>query len=66
MLSHDPILSPLCERRFPGSIRAKAGNCSSAVNSDRTSNAINNWDYRAIRGCQLVVDVYGTQRWVCP
>jgi len=39
---------------------------SSAANSDQTSNAINNWDYRAVRGCQLVVDVYGYQRWVCP
>jgi hypothetical protein len=43
-----------------------AYHASSAANSDRTSNAINNWDYRAVRGCQLVVDVYGTQRWVCP
>jgi hypothetical protein len=43
-----------------------AYHASSAANSNRTSNAINNWDYRAVRGCQLVVDVYGTQRWVCP
>lgn len=43
-----------------------AYHASSAANSDRTSNAINNWDYRAIRGCQLVVDAYGYQRMVCP
>lgn len=35
-------------------------------NSNRTSNAINNWDMRAVRGCTLVVDAYGYQRWVCP
>ena len=43
-----------------------AYHASSAANSDRTSNAITNWDYRAIRGCQLVVDAYGYQRWACP
>ncbi|MBZ5719812.1 MAG: hypothetical protein LAO03_05475 [Acidobacteriia bacterium] len=43
-----------------------AYHASSAANSDRTSNAINNWDYRAVRGCQLVVDYYGQQRWYCP
>ena len=36
------------------------------VNSNRTSNAVNNWDYQAVRGCSLVVDVYGYRRWVCP
>jgi hypothetical protein len=43
-----------------------AYHASSAANSNRTSNAVNNWDYRAVRGCQLVVDAYGYQRWVCP
>ena len=35
-------------------------------NSDRTHNAINNWDYQAVRGCQWVVDVNGYKTWVCP
>jgi hypothetical protein len=39
---------------------------SSAMNSNRTSNAIGNWDMQAIRGCQPVVDSYGQQRWSCP
>jgi hypothetical protein len=43
-----------------------AYHASSAANSNRTSNAIANWDYRAIRGCQLVVDVDGQQKWFCP
>lgn len=43
-----------------------AYHASSAANSNRTSNAINNWDYRVLRGCQLVVDAYGYQRMVCP
>jgi hypothetical protein len=43
-----------------------AYHASSAANSNRTSNAIHNWDYRAVRGCQLVVDSYGQQRWYCP
>lgn len=43
-----------------------AYHASSAANSNRTSDAVTNWDYRAIRGCQLVVDVYGYQKWVCP
>ena len=43
-----------------------AYHASSAANSNRTSNAINNWDYQAIRGCQWVVDAYGYQKMVCP
>jgi hypothetical protein len=43
-----------------------AYHASSMANSNRTDAAINNWDYRAIRGCQLVVDAYGQQRWYCP
>lgn len=43
-----------------------AYHASSAINSNRTSNAIGNWDMQAIRGCQLVVDYYGQQRWYCP
>ena len=43
-----------------------AYHASSMANSNRTSNAINNWDYQAVRGCQLVVDYYGQQRWYCP
>lgn len=43
-----------------------AYHASSAANSNRTSNAIANWDYGAIRGCQLVVDVNGQQKWYCP
>jgi hypothetical protein len=43
-----------------------AYHASSAANSDRTSNAINNYDYRAVRGCSLYVDYYGQQRWYCP
>jgi len=43
-----------------------AYHASSMANSNRTSNAIANWDYQAIRGCQLIVDYYGQQRWYCP
>jgi hypothetical protein len=43
-----------------------AYHASSAANSNRTSNAIANWDYRVLRGCQLVVDAYGNQKMVCP
>ena len=43
-----------------------AYHASSMANSNRTNNAINNWDYRAVRGCQIVVDYYGQQRWYCP
>lgn len=43
-----------------------AYHASSAANSNATSNAINNWDYRAVRGCQWVVDDYGNKGWVCP
>lgn len=43
-----------------------AYNASAAANSNRTSNAIANYDMRAIRGCQLVVDSYGQQQWYCP
>jgi hypothetical protein len=43
-----------------------AYNHASQVNSNRTSNAVSNWDYRAVRSCSIVVDVYGYQRWVCP
>jgi hypothetical protein len=43
-----------------------AYHASSAANSDRTDRAINNWDYRAVRGCQWVVDAYGNKGWVCP
>jgi len=39
---------------------------SSMANANRTYNAVNSWDYRAIRGCTLAVDVTGNQRWVCP
>lgn len=38
----------------------------SQANSNRTSNAIGNWDRQAVRGCTAVVDVYGYRRWVCP
>jgi hypothetical protein len=43
-----------------------AYHASSAANSDATSRAINNWDYRAVRGCQWMLDAYGNGRWVCP
>jgi len=43
-----------------------AYNASAAANSNRTSNAVGNWDMQAIRGCQLVVDYYGQQKWYCP
>ena len=43
-----------------------AYHASSAANSNATDRAINNWDYRAVRGCQWVVDYYGNKGWVCP
>ena len=43
-----------------------AYHASSAANSNATDRAINNWDYRAVRGCQWVIDVYGQKGWVCP
>ena len=39
---------------------------SGMVNSNRRSNAVANWDYRALRGCQQVVNVYGHTTLVCP
>ena len=43
-----------------------AYHASSAANSNATSNAINNYDWRAVRGCTWVVDYYGNKGWVCP
>jgi hypothetical protein len=40
-------------------------NAASAANSDATSTSVNNWDYRAVRNCQPVVDAYGQQGWIC-
>ena len=39
---------------------------SGMVNSNRRSNAVGNWDLRALRGCQQVVNVYGHTTLVCP
>ena len=39
---------------------------SSANNSNRRSNAVADWNYRAIRGCQLVTDGRGYRYYVCP
>jgi hypothetical protein len=43
-----------------------AYNRSSAINSQRTSNAINDWDMRAIRGCSVGIDAYGNRKYYCP
>jgi hypothetical protein len=43
-----------------------AYHASSAANSNRTSAAVNNWDYRAVRGCSLATNAYGQNYWVCP
>jgi hypothetical protein len=43
-----------------------AYHASSTANSNATSNAVANWDYRAIRGCSTYVDAYGQTRWYCP
>lgn len=43
-----------------------AYHASSANNSNRRSNAVANWDYRALRGCQVVVDANGNRWMVCP
>jgi len=40
-------------------------NRSAANNSQRTSNAINDWTMQAIRGCYPVVDAYGQKTYVC-
>lgn len=39
---------------------------SSAANSNRRSNAVADYDYRAIRGCQIVVNANGYRYYVCP
>jgi hypothetical protein len=38
----------------------------SADNSRRTSNAVNDYDMRAIRGCQYGYDRYGRWGYICP
>ena len=35
-------------------------------NSDVTHNAINNWDYQAVRGCWWSTNAYGERVMVCP
>jgi len=42
-----------------------AYNHSSMINSQRTSNAVNDWTMRAIRGCYPVIDAYGHRTYVC-
>jgi hypothetical protein len=43
-----------------------AYNRASAANSIRRDNAINNWDYRVLRGCEVVTDYNGNRYWSCP
>ena len=65
------LATGVTQQSLQDSIRGAQGamdayNHASQVNSNRTSNAVNSWDNRAVRGCYLGVDVYGYQRWVCP
>lgn len=39
---------------------------SSSANSNRRSNAVQDYDYRAVRGCQVVVGSDGRRYYVCP
>ena len=43
-----------------------AYHASSAINSNRRSNAVAAWDYQAIRGCQVVTDARGYRYAYCP
>lgn len=43
-----------------------AYNNSAQHNSDVTHNAVNNWDYQAVRGCWWSTDAYGQRIMVCP
>jgi len=41
-------------------------NRSWANNSRRTTNAIEDYTYRAIRGCEVVKDAKGNRTYICP
>jgi hypothetical protein len=43
-----------------------AYHASAAANSNRTSNAVNDWDNRAIRGCWWTLNAYNQRVLVCP
>jgi hypothetical protein len=43
-----------------------AYHASAAANSNRTSNAVGDWDNRAIRGCWWTLNVYNQKVLVCP
>ena len=43
-----------------------AYHASAMNNSNRTSNAVGNWDLRAVRGCYVAADAYGRPFWYCP
>ena len=39
---------------------------SGMINSDRRSNAVGDWDMRALRGCQVYVNQWGGRYYGCP